>query len=627
MEALLAAALAVPAALALAARLAGSGAGAVAAFGAMAAALPALALLIGAANGTHEMMTFEWLPAAGLEFGLRLDGLSAAMSALVAVAGVAALLHARGYFVRSDRAPQAHAALLAFLAAMQGLVLADNLLTLLVFWELVGALSARLIAYERDDARAAPGAIRAFLTTRSADVGLYLAIAALFAGTGTVSFDAARPEGFLGAAVGLGIVVAAAGKSAQLPFQTWLSGAMAGPTPVSALLHSATMVAAGVYLLVRAQELLVGWPLEVVGWLGALTAVAAAGFALAQRDLKMVLASSTTSQLGLMFVAAGAAVPGAAIFHLVAHAAGKAGMFLAAGVFQRRRSDTGLAELAGVADEERAAFWGFAVSAASIAAVPPLAAFWSKDAVLKASEHQAAWFVLVAVASIGTAAYLLRPILALRRPGRGGSAPAGRRWMLASIGLLAVGSLTLGAVGTPLGELIGEEVPPASALTVGVSLAALAAGLGVVAARVRAPAGVAPLAERQLGTNDAIRAGVVRPILRLAAVAGRVDSAIDGIVDAIGRGAPRLAGLSDWIDAAVDAVVDRVGRGTLGLARGNDIVERRGVDAAVDGLAALVERGGGQLPRAQTGQTYEYLRNTVIGMTVVACLLTITAIA
>lgn len=603
MPTLLVATVAVPAVYAIAARFAGRSSGTVTAVGGLASLVPALALLVAAAAGSGGEVHAVWLPGGALEVGFEIDGLSAAMSALVGVAGFAALLHARGYFAGHERAPQALAALLAFLAAMQGLVLATNFLTLLVFWELVGALSARLIAYERDDPRARPGAIRAFLTTRTADAGLYVAIAALHAGTGTVDFDAARPEGVLGAMVGLGIVVAAAGKSAQLPFQTWLSGAMAGPTPVSALLHSATMVAAGVYLLVRAQDLLAGWPLEIAAWAGALSAVAAAAFALAQTDLKMILASSTTSQLGLMFVAAGAAVPGAAIFHLIAHAAGKAGMFLAAGVFQRRRNATSLAELRGVAGEERGAFWGFAISAASIAAVPPLAAFWSKDAVLVAAEAQTAWFVLVTVASVGTAAYLLRPALALWRPGtREGKRPPGRRSMLAAIALLVVGSAGVGAVQTPLGGLLNVEIPSPSALTVAVSLAALAAGAGLVLARVRVSARLASIAERQLFTNNALEALAQRPLLSAAALADRVD-----------RG--------------IDRVVDGVGRAVLGLARGNDRVERRGVDAAVDGLADLVVRGGEELPRLQTGQLYQYLRNTVAGMATVAALFAIVAIA
>ncbi|MQA74305.1 MAG: NADH-quinone oxidoreductase subunit L, partial [Solirubrobacterales bacterium] len=225
MVALLWIALATPLAAALIVRFAPRASAALAAAGAVAAALPAWVLLAGAASGTGADSAFEWLPAAGLEVGLRLDGLSAVMAATVATVGLVVVVYATGYFAGDPRRPSALAGLLAFLAAMQGLVLADGYLTLLIFWELVGAASARLIAYSREDPAAAPGAVRAFLTTRSADLGLYLAVLALFAATGGLGFDAQRPEGALGAVVGLGLVLAAMGKSAQAPLQTWLSAA------------------------------------------------------------------------------------------------------------------------------------------------------------------------------------------------------------------------------------------------------------------------------------------------------------------------------------------------------------------------------------------------------------------
>lgn len=628
MQALTWVAVALPAALAIAVRLCGRAAGLLVVLSAFATALAPAALLALAAGGEEAASRLEWLPAAGLELGLRADGLSAALSALVGAAGLATLLHARGYFADSPRAPQAWAGLLAFLAAMQGLVLAANLLALLVFWELVGALSARLIAFQRDDPRAAAGAVRAFLTTRGADLGLYVAIAALLAGTGTVEFDAARPQGFLGAAVGIGLIVAAAGKSAQLPFQTWLSGAMAGPAPVSALLHSATMVAAGVYLLVRAEPLLAGWPLEAAAWLGGATAVAAGLFALAQRDLKLVLASSTTSQLGLMFLAA-ALVPAAAVFQLICHAAGKAGAFLSAGVFQHRREATSLAELRGVGRQERRAFLGFAIGAGSIAAVPPLAAFWSKDAILAASKGHGGWLALALLASALTAAYLLRAALALWVPAApSGERPAGRGWMLAGIGLLGAGSVGLGAIHTPLGELLGERLPAPTALSLGLSLAALAAGVAAIAAPPRPPARLAAVAEAQLGTDAALRTLVQEPVLALARRLDTVDRALDRGVDALGRAAVSIARASDRIERrGIDRGVDALGRRGVDAARGGDrIIERRGIDGAVDALARLVVRGGGQLPRLQSGQLYEYLRNTVLGTAALATVLAAAAI-
>nr|MBA3326941.1 NADH-quinone oxidoreductase subunit L [Solirubrobacterales bacterium] len=516
------------------------------------------------------------------------------------------VVYSGGYFADPARRPAALAGLLAFLAAMQGLVLADGYLTLLVFWELVGALSARLIAFNREDPAAAPAAVRAFLTTRAADAGLYVALLALYAGAGTLAFGADRPEGVLGALVGLGLVLAAIGKSAQAPLQTWLTAAMAGPTPVSALLHSATMVAAGVYLLMRSDALLAGWPLEVAGWIGALTAVAGAAIALAQTDLKRVLAGSTTSQLGLMFVGVAAGGPAVALFHLVAHAAGKATMFLAAGIFGHERGGTGLEDLRGAGRDDRRTFAAFAIGALSIAAVPPFAAFFSKDVIVAAAEEHPAWLVLVLVAAAGSAAYLLRPALVLwgepsdarvRVP-----ALRGRRVMLAATGTLAAASVALGVLGDPLRTLLDAPELPSSLLSVALSAVAVAAGVVVVLRRVRVPARLAAAAEDQLHVDTALRAIAQRPALASAAALARLD------------------------DGVVDRIVDDAGRATLVLARSQRWVEARGVDAAVDGLARLVGRAGAQSPRLQTGRLHEYLRDTVLGAAAVVALITLAAV-
>jgi NADH-quinone oxidoreductase subunit L len=606
MDALLWLSVGLPLLAALATRFAPRGDRVMATVGALAAVVPAWLLLVSAADGERARSTLEWLPAGGLEVGLRLDGLSGAMTATVATVGLVVVVYSTGYFASDPRRRSGLAGLLAFLAAMQGLVLADGYLTLLVFWELVGAASARLIAYSREDAGAGPGAVRAFLTTRTADIGFYVAVLALFSATGSVAFEATRPEGALGALVGGGLVVAAMGKSAQAPLQTWLSAAMAGPTPVSALLHSATMVAAGVYLLVRSGDLLAGWPLELAGWIGAATAVAGAAIALAQDDLKRVLAGSTTSQLGLMFVGAAAGGPAVAIFHLIAHAAGKAGMFLAAGVFQHNRGTTALERLRGAGRDDRAAFAGFVAGALSIAAVPPLAAFWSKEHIAAAAEEaRLLWFALVLIAAAGSAAYLLRPALLLWRPGGPAGSPPrpGRAAMLTGVAALAVGSIGLGALGQPLAGLLDAPDLPGSSLSLVLSLAALVIGGGAVALASPVPARVAAAARAQLYTNELLRWTVQRPLLGLA------------------RGAEVAE------RRALDATVDGVGRGGLAAARSQDWVERHGVDAAVDGVARAIGRGGDGLRRIQTGRLFEYLRGAVLGGAGVAFVVALSAVS
>ena len=604
MEALLWITLALPAVGALlVAALPLRAARALGAAAAVAAAVPAVVLLVRSSDGEGARSTFDWLPGGGLEAGLQIDPLAGVMTAVVGVVGAVVVAYAAGYFADHPRASAAISGLLFFLAAMQGLVLADGFLALLVFWELVGAISARLIAFSRDDAAAPGGAVRAFLTTRTADVGLYLAVLALFAATGSLAFTAERPEGALGALVGIGLVVAAMGKSAQAPLNTWLAGAMAGPTPVSALLHSATMVAAGVYLLVRNHALLEGWPLEVAGWVGAVTAVAGAAIALAQTDLKRVLAGSTTSQLGLMFVGAAAGGPAVAIFHLVAHAAGKATLFLAAGVFQHRRGTTDLDRLGAVGREDRPAFVLFAIGAASIAAVPPLAAFWSKDAIAVAAEENISWLVLVLVAAAGSAAYLLRPALILWRGDAGEQRPvAGRSVMLAAAAVPALGSLVLGLAAPWLEDTLGAPVPAVSAFGIGLSLAALAVGAAMALSGWRPPQPAIGFARRQLQLNAFLRLVAERPVVAIARITDRFERRV------------------------VDRAVDGTGRTGLRVAAMNERVERSVIDAAVDGIARLVGRSGDDLRRLQSGRLFEYLRDTVAGAFAVALLIAITAL-
>ena len=598
--------LAIPLISAVATRFAGGRAAMIATVGAAAATVPAVVLLADAGAGQRAASSLRWLPTApGLEVGLRLDALSAAMSATVAGVGLVVVVYATGYFAGDERRPSALAGLLAFLAAMQGLVLADGYLAMLAFWELVGALSSRLIAWSRDDPRAPGGAVRAFLTTRTADIGFYLALLAIYTTAGTLAFGGERPSGALGVVVGLGLVIAAAGKSAQVPLQTWLSGAMAGPTPVSALLHSATMVAAGVYLLMRSETLLIGWPLELAGWIGAITAVASAAIALGQRDLKRVLAGSTTSQLGLMFVGMAAGGPAVALFHLIAHAAGKACLFLTAGVFQHNRGTTDLDELRGAGRQDRVAFAGFAIGALSIAAVPPLAGFWSKEQIAAAAQHHTAWFVLVVLSAAGSAAYLLRPALMLWRdaaPVARSIAIRGRTPMLWGVGALATASFGLAAMGDPVRRLLDQQPAATSDFGLVVSLVAIAAGaLGVLAAP-RVQAAVANASLRQLYVNELLNAVVVRPTLAIAA-------ALD-VAERMG----------------LDRLVDGTDRAGHRVARQSDEVERRRIDAAVDGLARLVGRSGERSRWLESGRLYEYLRDTVLGAAGVAVLIALAAL-
>lgn len=271
----------------------------------------------------------------GVSGGLLVDGLSAVMVITVTAVTLAVVVYSAGDITRDQARARFFGLLLVFVAAMLMTVTAANLLVLLASWEAMGAMSYALIGYWWRDPDRTRSAMVAFLTTRSADLGMYVAAgAALAAGVSTLSLaDLPEAAGPWVHVVSAGLILAALGKSAQLPFSFWLSGAMAGPSPVSALLHSATMVAAGGYLLLRLDPLLVvtDWAGPVVAWIGVSTAVVMGAVALAQSDLKQLLAASTCSQIGFIVLAAGIGGVGGGTLQLVAHAATKSLLFLGAG--------------------------------------------------------------------------------------------------------------------------------------------------------------------------------------------------------------------------------------------------------------------------------------------------------
>ncbi len=318
------------------------------------------------------------------------------------------------------------ALIVAFVGAMQWLVLANDLLTLLIAWELIGACSWALIGYRWGETEVTRQALTAFLTTRCGDLGLYIAAAAVFAGSGGFGYaDLAALDGALLDVAVAGIVLAAAAKSAQLPFSAWLFAAMAGPVPVSALLHAATLVAAGLYLLARLQPILdgVAWFAPLVIALGLATALAGALTAICQGHAKKLLAASTSSQYGLMWLAVGAGFPAVALVHFVAHAFMKAGLFLSAGLAAH---ESGSYQLAGMRLGRRLP--GVAattlISSLALAGMIPLGSAWSKEQIASAASQQAVWLALGVAAGRRTERALRDPLPA---PGLWPHRPPGAR--------------------------------------------------------------------------------------------------------------------------------------------------------------------------------------------------------
>lgn len=374
------------------------------------------------AHGGIAIYTHEWYTAGPLtiHLGMRVDGLTAIM--LVVVTSVSTLVHiySIGYMEHDKGFGNYFAELNLFTFSMLGLVLADNLFMMFIFWELVGLCSYLLIGFWFHKPSAAAAAKKAFIITRVGDLGFLAAIFLIYTRAGTFQVDAIQhmaSAGMLSSWVvtwfALGIFAGAAGKSAQFPLHTWLPDAMEGPTPVSALIHAATMVAAGVYLVARFYPVFEtsADARQVVAWIGGITALLGATIALVQTDYKKVLAYSTISQLGYMIMALGTFGYAAAIFHLFTHAFFKSLLFLGAGSVNHATNTFDMRKVGGLRKVMPITYWTFVIASLSIAGIFPLAGFWSKDEILLAAyrENKALWVIGSAVAFM-TAFYMFRVI-------------------------------------------------------------------------------------------------------------------------------------------------------------------------------------------------------------------------
>ena len=597
-----------------------------------------LLLLLGVwASVAQPVAAWSWGPILAPE--LEVAGLGRIMVVLVPAIAAPVVAYTASSERRRPGLARLLALLVAFTGAMELLVLAGDLLTLLVGWEVVGACSWALITHEWRDPAHPRAARDAFLTTRAGDLGLYLAAAAAFAGTGSLRFqDFGHLHGAPLHVVAAGLLLAAAAKSAQLPFSPWLYRAMAGPTPASALLHSATMVAAGAYALARLAPLLpgAGWLPGALVALGLATALAGGVVAALQHDLKKALAASTSAQYGLMFVAIGAGGPAAAGVHLVTHAAFKALLFLGAGVALHAAGTLELSDLAlGRALRPTAVlFW---TGALALAAVPPLGGAYSKEQIVAAAELVSPWVVLgVIVAGALSAVYAGRLALLAygpltERPDRAAAsaleAPA--RGESAALAVLAMFTVALGALWLPKVEVLvarqigGAPVHGTTAIAV-LALGAVALAAALVWGLWRrgllltlgVPAPARAWVADWFALSTLARVAIVRPTLGLADALATVDARV---VDVGVRAAARVGqmlsrGLAAWGEQGVDAMV----RLTTGVgataARISGVVDDRAVDAAVEQVARGIDAAGDGSRRLQTGLTHDYYAIVALGM-------------
>ncbi len=353
-----------------------------------------------AANGwVSGESAVNWLSIGNLniDFGLKFDRLSEMMMLIVTGVGGAIHIYSYGYMDTDRSKARFFAFMSLFTFSMLGIVLANNFIELFIFWELVGVSSYLLIGFWFEKPSAADAAKKAFFTNRLGDFGFLLGILVVWATLSSLNFSTLQEKlvanpaalGTIASIAGLLIFCGAMGKSAQFPLHVWLPDAMEGPTPVSALIHAATMVAAGVYMLCRIIFLLDATSLQVIACIGGFTALLAALIAVQQNDIKRILAYSTLSQLGYMVMAVGLAGPTPAMFHLTTHAFFKALLFLGAGsVIHALHEEQDIWKMGGLKKKMPVTFWTFIIGTLALSGVPPLSGFYSKDSILAQALHQ-----------------------------------------------------------------------------------------------------------------------------------------------------------------------------------------------------------------------------------------------
>jgi len=554
-------------------------------------------------TGTGEAVRvdwFSWMPAFGVDASLGWDRLSALMT--LVVTGVGALIHlySIGYMKGDARYGLFFAYLNLFITSMLILVLADNFAVMFVGWELVGLCSYLLISFWFEKETAAAAGKKAFVVNRVGDVGFIVALMLVFSHFGTFDFATvfeSAPDVLttgVATAIGLLLLVGAAGKSAQLPLYVWLPDAMEGPTPVSALIHAATMVTAGVYMVARTAAIFGMAPIAAgtVAVVGAATALFAATVAMAQSDIKRVLAYSTISQLGYMFIGVGAAGYVAGVFHLMTHSFFKALLFLGAGsVIHGMHGEQDLSKMGGLRRRMPVTFATMAIAWLAISGIPPLAGFWSKDEILgTVFERGGLWTVLWGVGLVTallTAFYMTRMmwLTFFGEPRWDEGVHPHESPAVMTVPLLALAGLSVvgGLVNTPFRTALEHFLDP---VFEGVQLAHAPAGS--VALTLAAASVVAALI------------GIGLSALRYR---GRVPNE---------TGFPwRVMGRGYYVDDVYGQVFSRTGK--LAAAWLAFRFDARGIDGAVEGIGALTRRTGSWLRPIQTGFVRSSAAAVVVG--------------
>ena len=588
-----------------------------------------------------------------LKVGLLLDPLSASMAAMVTFVALWIFIYSTGYMADEKRFGRFFGFLSLFCGAMLMVVLSNSLLLLFMAWELVGLASYLLIGFYFEKPSAAAAAQKAFITTRVGDMAFFLGMIWLYSQTGTLLFydggNGLLESGALAslagtatigglsvsAAAGLLLLVGAMGKSGQVPLHTWLPDAMEGPTPVSALIHAATMVAAGVFMVARTHPIFANGggltvPLTACAWVGGITALYAALVAMAQTDFKRILAYSTVSQLGFMMVALGTGGVAAGMLHLICHAFFKALLFLSAGsVIHGCHGEQDIRKMGGLSKPMRRTFIAYAIGMMALSGFPFLfSGFWSKEGILHSAQTWAGGygpFLLAASAALLTAFYMTRQALLVffgepRKPGvhHPHESPS---VMLIPLYVLAAGAVLLSLIATPIWPWFEKWIEGESAVFDG---GALSHGLGLIALSlgiVTVGVGASWMIYRKPSENSNAPdplAGKLGPLWNFLERAMGFDALYEKAI--IGPLA-FFAGGIDMLERMLFVPLMGVAEGLIkGFGRLTGATDESGINRGFNSLCSELKNRAGSASRSQSGRPQAYLRSIGLGMSVLLIL-------
>jgi NADH-quinone oxidoreductase subunit L len=583
--------------------------------------------LVAFLRGQESYTLLKWLSVGGmsLNIGVIVDPLTCMMLVVVTTIGTLIQIYSVGYMKGDMRFSRFFAYLSLFMSSMLGLLLADNLIALYIFWEGVGLCSYLLISFWFEKPAAARAGMKAFITTRIGDTGLLIGIFILAVSAHTVYFrDIAQltDPGALFTAAALLIFCGAVGKSAQFPLHVWLPDAMEGPTPVSALIHAATMVAAGVYLVARCFTFFAahGQALLCVAYVGGLTAIFAASIAVVNNDIKRVLAYSTISQLGFMMMGLGVGGYSAGTFHLMTHAFFKALLFLCAGSVIHSVHTQDIQAMGGIFKKMKVTGATFVIASLAIAGIPPFAGFWSKDEILSEVLHSGHpfLFVVASVTSVLTAFYMFRLIfLSLFGKPRSEIHPhESPAVMTVPLAILAVFAALIGLIGSPFvhhafqtfishGQAHEAEGRGPDYMVMGLSTLLALLGIGTAYLLYMLNKEILPqrirrhftplynLVSNKYYIDEIYSLLFIKPIIRLSRLASKFDlGVIDGAVNGAAWITVILSKISAWIDHYI-------------------------VDGAVNMVAMIFRLFSLALRRIQTGYIQTYLLIAFFGLAII----------